>query len=475
MLTRRTFVTETLLASAAAATAARSALAAPLYRPVQEGADPVRVAVLGVRGRGRAHIAGFNHSPDARVVAICDPDESVITPAQRAVPDARYERDLRRIMDDDSIDAVSIATPNHWHSLAAIWALDAGKHVFVEKPVSQSLEDGRALVAAARRSGRVVQSGMQSRSHAATRDALEFVRQGGIGALRSVNGLCYKRRQSIGKVAAPTAPPDALDFDLWTGPAALGDVWRTSLHYDWHWVWNTGNGDIGNQGVHQLDIARWGAGIEGFPERVRSLGGRLGYDDDGETPNTQVVAYDCAGAPPIVFEVRGLVTPSYRGANIGVVFHGENGYVVSSSYSHVPVYDLDGTEVRAFEGGSEQDHYQNFLDAVKAGDPGRVNADARIGHVSAGWCHLANLSHRLGRERALASDLDTVGGLAGEEAVARMRLHLLENALPADQTVALGAELDVETVSGRVRGPFAEAAEALDHRAPRAGFELPRS
>ncbi|QDU85427.1 Alpha-N-acetylgalactosaminidase [Planctomycetes bacterium Pla163] len=473
MLTRRTFVTESLLASAAAAAAARTVFAAPVFGPVQEGADPVRVAVLGVRGRGRGHIAGFNRSPDARVVAICDPDEGVIAQAQRAVPDARYERDLRRIMDDDSIDAVSIATPNHWHSLAAIWALDAGKHVYVEKPVSQSLEDGRALVAAARRSGRVIQSGMQSRSHAATRDALAFVREGGIGALRSVNGLCYKRRQSIGKVAAPTAPPATLDFDLWTGPAALGDVWRTNLHYDWHWVWNTGNGDIGNQGVHQMDIARWGAGIDGFPRRVRSFGGRLGYDDDGETPNSQVVAFDCDEAPPIVFEVRGLVSPSYRGANTGVVFHGERGYVVSSSYNHVPVYDHDGVETRAFDGGSEQDHYQNFLDAVKAGDPARVNADAQVGHVSAGWCHLANLSHRLGSERALASDLDTVGGLAGEEAVARMRLHLVENALPADLSITLGAELEVDAVRGRVVGPLAEAAAALDHRAPRAGFELP--
>jgi len=473
MLTRRAFVTESLLASAALSAASSRAFAAP-FAPRRPSQDPVRVAVLGVRGRGRGHIAGFTNSPDAVVVALCDPDTGVIKEAQRAAPDARYERDLRRIMDDPSIDAVSIATPNHWHSLAAIWALQAGKHVFVEKPVSQNLEDGRALEAIQRRTGLVVQSGMQSRSHAATKDAMAFLRGGGIGRITRVNGLCYKRRQSIGKVSAPTAPPPTLDMDLWTGPAALEPVRRAELHYDWHWVWNTGNGDVGNQGVHQLDIARWGAGVDGFPRAVRSLGGRVGYDDDGETPNTQVVSYDCGDdAPDMVFEVRGLVTPPYRGAHIGVVFHGTDGYAVSSAYNRVPIFDRDGNEVRAFEGGSEYDHYQSFLDAVKANDPSKVTADARVGQVSAGWCHLGNLSHRLGEDFALSTDANAFDDLAGEEAAARMRLHLAQNELAAEVTVSRGVALEVDPDSGRCVGAHGEAAEALDHRAPREGFALP--
>ncbi|MEZ5978053.1 MAG: Gfo/Idh/MocA family oxidoreductase [Planctomycetota bacterium] len=469
-LTRRAFTHDALLAAAASAVVPATLFAASPAR--RKDGDPLRVAVLGVRGRGRAHIAGFTNSKDSVVTCICDPDEGVIEPAQMAVPEARYVKDLRRVMDDDRIDVVSIATPNHWHSLAAILALDAGKHVYVEKPVSQTLGDGLALVAAAARSGKVVQTGTQARSHPATREAIAWMRAGGLGRVLRATGLCYKRRESIGKVDGPQDPPATLDYDLWCGPAPLVPLRRASLHYDWHWSFDTGNGDIGNQGVHQVDIARWGLGVDGFPRSAVSVGGRFGYDDDGETPNTHVVHYDC-GDTELVFEVRGLVTEPYRGANIGVVFECEDGYLVSSAYNHVVAYDANGVEVRSFSGGSEQDHYQNFLDAVRAGDPGAVNADATCGHVSAGWCHLGNVSHRLGRTAAPHDAHDELGASdSSHTALARTLEHLAANQVATvgfEWTVGPEVRFDGE----RFTGASSERANALVQREARAPFVVP--
>jgi len=474
-LDRRRFLGDSLLA-AAAATALPSIGSgeAATRRPARSRSAPLRVGVIGVRGRGRAHVGAFKNSPDSQVVAICDPDEGVIGLAMKAVPEARYHRDVRAMLDDESIDAVSIATPNHWHSLAAVWALQAGKHVYVEKPVSHNVREGRAVVEAAKKYGKIVQHGTQARSTQATRGAMEWLRSGGLGAVRVARALCYKRRTSIGHVSAPVEPPPSCDYDLWTGPAEMRPLMRANLHYDWHWDFETGNGDIGNQGVHQMDIARWGLGRDSLPERIVAWGGRLGYADDGNTPNTQIALLDY-GDQQIVFEVRGLETSAYRGAKIGVVFHCEKGYLVSSSYGKVLAYNHDGEVVKTFQGGG--DHFQDFLDAVKSGRDGGQSAPALDGHLSAALCHLGNVSYRLGEPRELG-ELDAPFGEveAANEAIERSRDHLAENGVDlAAVPTRLGPTLRFDPISERFEGQHAVEANAHLTRPYRGPFVVPES
>jgi predicted dehydrogenase len=473
--TRRKFLGQSMLAAAATTVPwfAGCAQTRAVRAPRQYGpGDRVRVGVIGVRGRGRGHIGAFKSSPDAEVVAICDPDEAVVGPALSAVPKAVWHRDIRRMLDDPGIDAVSIATPNHWHSLAAIWALQAGKHVYVEKPISHNLHEGRQVVAAAKQYGGVLQHGTQARSHVATRDAMSWLHAGGLGRVSLARGLCYKRRGSIGKVDGPQQPPESLDYDLWTGPAEKQDLLRKNLHYDWHWIYNTGNGDIGNQGVHQLDIARWGLGVSGHPKVVSSFGGRLGYDDDGNTANTQVCLYDY-GDKQMIFEVRGLQTGAYRSAHVGVVFHGERGYLVSASYTKLTAYHPDGSVMKVFEGGGN--HFQAFLDAVKAGRPAAVPADAREGHLSAALAHLGNIAYRIGDERRL-SELEAPFGAseAGNESFARSLQHLHDNNLdPSETVIRISPALTFDAATERFVGEKAKAANALLRREPREHFSIP--
>ncbi len=467
-LTRRRFLGESLLA-AAAAVVARSPAAAG-GAPAVKSRDALRVAVIGVRGQGRAHVAAYRDLPDADVVAVCDPDESVIGPAMKAVPEAKYVKDIRKLLEDETIDAVSIAAPNHWHALAAVWALQAGKHVYVEKPISHGLAEGRAVIAAAAKYGRVVQHGTQARSHAACREALEWLRGGGLGVVSLATGLCYKPRESLGKCGGEQAPPATLDYDLWIGPAEMRPLRRKSLHYDWHWDFNTGNGDIGNQGVHQMDLARWGLGLDSFPRRAISLGGRLGYEDDGETPNTQICFYDW-GEKQIIFEVRGLNTAPFRGANIGTIFHGEGGWLVIQDYAKAVAFDAQGAPMRTFEGGG--DHFAGFVNAVQGG--GGNAAGARDGHLSSGLCHLGNISWRLGSARPLAALGRPFGDhAAGADALARFREHLLANGVAADAPIRLGPALDFDSVAEKFTGDRAGAAQALAALRGRGAFAFPK-
>lgn len=471
---RREFLEQAMLAGAAASvpTIAAPALGSTLSR--RSPNETIRVGVIGVRGRGRGHIAGFLRSPDSEVVAICDPDEGVIDLALEAAPNAKYHRDLRSMLDDPTIDAVSIAAPNHWHSLATIWALQAGKHVFVEKPISHNVFEGRQVVRAAEKYGKVVQHGTQSRSHKATREAIAWLQSGGLGRIKFARGLCYKRRESIGLSDGPIRPPASMDFNLWTGPAQIEAIRRPHLHYDWHWDFNTGNGDIGNQGPHQMDIARWGLGLDRLPNRVTSCGGRFGYVDAGETANTQIALFDYGDAT-IIFEVRGLPTPAYKNASIGTIFHCEHGYMVSASYAKVVAYDHDGNEVKTFTGGSEQAHYQNFLDAIKAGEPEAVHAPAIDGHRTSAMSHLANISWRLGTHVPLSfGDPDIAGSDIASEAFLRCREHLISNGIDASTTqVAMGPTLEFDTEAEQLTGEWALEANAMLTRPARPPFAVP--
>ena len=261
-------------------------------RKVLAANDTIRVAVVGLRGRGKEHISGFHKQPGVQVAALCDVDESVLR--ERA---GQYEtvsghsvkcyRDMRAVFDDKEIDVVSFATPNHWHSLGGIWAMQAGKHAYIEKPCSHNVWEGRQLVKAAREHNRLCQHGTQGRSSPAIREAIQKLREGVIGDVYMARGLCFKWRPSIGKAGGPQQIPAGVDYDLWCGPAPKKPLLRKNLHYDWHWEWDCGNGDMGNQGVHEMDMARWGLGV-GLPDRIQSMGGHFMFDDDQETPNTLI-------------------------------------------------------------------------------------------------------------------------------------------------------------------------------------------
>jgi len=391
------------VSAALAAGGAAAPLVADEPKPAAKPAGPnevVRVALVGVRGRGLEHLAGYAGLHDARITAICDADENVIGKAMRGVEiryggKPKYVQDIRRLLEDPEIDAVSIATPNHWHSLMSIWACQAGKHVYVEKPVSHNVVEGRRMVEAARKYDRVVQTGTQCRSNRGMVEAIDFIKKGNIGKVYMARGLCYRWRPSIGHKPVGDVPK-GLDFDLWTGPAALKPYNPNTTHYNWHWVWNTGNGDLGNQGIHQMDIARWGLGKQTFPNTVQSTGGRFAVDDDAETPNTQSVAMefdDCL----LQFEVRGLPTPSEAEAKVGVIFYGSTGVVAITSYTDWQSYR--GEKLEKGPGGrGGGDHFGNFVAAVKAGKRDTLAADIEEGHLSSAYCHLGNIAYKLGRK-----------------------------------------------------------------------------
>ncbi|WP_435011090.1 Gfo/Idh/MocA family protein [Tundrisphaera lichenicola] len=362
--------------------------------------DQLRVAIIGVRGRGMEHVAGYLKLKDARITTICDADRNVIGPATKAIETfqgsaPKYVQDLRKVFDDPEVDVVSIATPNHWHSLATIWACQAGKDVYVEKPVSHNIFEGRKMVEAARKYNKVVQTGTQCRSHQGIQDAIEFLQSGKLGKLYMAKGLCYKPRGSIGH--KPVGPvPEGLDYDLWTGPAELTPFNPNKLHYNWHWVWNTGNGDLGNQGIHQMDLARWGLGKREFPKTVMSSGGRYGYEDDGETPNTLTTAFEFDDAL-LQFEVRGLATNDEMGVRIGDLFYGSEGVLAITSYTDWQTFM--GPKYQKGPGGKGGgDHFNNFLQAVRTRDVRSLNADIEEGHLSSAYCHLGNIAYKLGRK-----------------------------------------------------------------------------
>jgi predicted dehydrogenase len=459
-LTRRKFLEESLFTATAALTAAN--LPAWAAASQQEGRgrkvganDVIRVAVIGVHGRGKDHVSGYAAMNDVAVAAICDVDSNVVGPAleiveKRGKPRPAVVQDLRRIMEDPSIDAVSIATCNHWHSLAGIWAMQHGKDVYVEKPVSHNVWEGRQLVEAARKHNRICQAGTQIRSMRGSQEAIDFIHGGGIGTVTLARGLCYKRRDSIGhKEDAPV--PSGVDYDVWLGPAPKRPFNPNRFHYQWHWNWDYGNGDLGNQGIHQMDVARWGLNKPGLPKSVLGLGGRFGYEDDGLTPNTELVFMDY-GDSHLIFEVRGLETSplkvkpgDQRGATVGNIFYGTNGYLILTSYTGGAAYDRDGKLVKTFEGGGN--HYRNFIDAMRSRKTEDLRGPILEGHLSSALCHLGNISYRLGSDQPFNSRSKAFGD--DQEAFATFKHfeeHLAANGVPVEgATYRLGKRLTVNS------------------------------
>jgi predicted dehydrogenase len=476
-LSRRDFLQSSAGLSALFAAGAVDTAPADAAQPQNNGGanERLNIAVIGVRGQGGGHVSGYAGRHNCVVTHICDVDSAVVGPRIQSAAKAQgfeptYVQDLRRIMDNRDIHAVSIATPNHWHALAAIWAMQAGKDVYVEKPVSHNVSEGRRMVEAARRYNRICQTGTQIRSQRGSIEAIEFLKSGKLGRIQVARGLCYKRRASIGRANGEQSIPDSINYDLWCGPAPRRPLSRLRLHYDWHWVWDTGNGDLGNQGIHQMDVARWGLGKTELARTSISVGGRFGYLDDGETANTQICTFDYGNAK-LIFEVRGLETPSYRNATVGNVFHCTEGILVFTSYSTAVALRPDGEVIRRFTGGG--DHFGNFIQAVRSRRREDLKADILEGHLSSALCHLANISYRLGRPTpfqprpGVYSDDE-----ASNETLARTEEHLRANMVPLDRTnLIVGRRLTLDPQSET----FVNDAEAnrLLTREYRKGFEVP--
>ena len=376
----------------------------------------LRLALIGCGGRGSSIAQDFARLRDVEFAYVCDPDNSrAASMVARLSNQPKPLVDFRAALEDKSVDAVVVATPDHWHSPAAIMATDAGKHVYVEKPCSHNIREGRLLVEAARRNQRLVQHGTQSRSHDLIVHAMRLLRNGVIGDVLMAKAWNVQRRSEIGRTQ-PGDPPDGVDFDLWIGPAPSVPFRSNCFHYTWHWWHNFGTGDMGNDGVHELDIARWGLGVEGHPTHVAAVAGKLSFDDDQEFPDTQYVAFNYPGAAgdsaqqrQLIFEMRLWSRYGLEGVDNGNAFYGQDGWMLLSKRGVLKVFDERN---RQREIPSElpklSSHFENFIDAIRGDD--RLRAEIEVGHRSSTLCHLGNIAARVGRSIEFDPKQETIRG-----------------------------------------------------------------
>jgi len=453
-LTRRSFLKKSAIGMGVVGLSARS------WSRVLGANEDIRMAVIGCNlpgGRGKDHINAWTKMEGVRLTAVCDVDTRVLDAwvSQLSAQGTTIEtyQDIRKLLESKNVDAISIATPNHWHALASVWGMQAGKDVYVEKPVSYDVWEGEQIVKAAQRYNKIVQAGTQSRSSTGIKEAVEWVQKGNLGKIKVSRGLCYKPRPSIGKTEGPQKVPATVNYDLWCGPAPLTPPRRGKFHYDWHWFWNYGAGDLGNQGIHEMDVARWFLGEKTLSPRILSIGGRLGYEDDAETPNTLITFHDYAAAP-LIMEVRGLpekagakAMDKYKGAGVGIIIECEGGYVQVTNYNEAFIFDKDGQQIQHFKGSVS--HFANFITAVRSRNESDLHAPIHGGHLSTSLCHTANISYRLGRQASPDAMREQIKGDA--EALLtfqRMGEHLAANNVDLEKTPAtLGAVLKMDPAS----------------------------
>lgn len=397
-----------LMTTAAVATTTSSMLAS--------ANDTVRIAVVGCGGRGMSHVNAWTSLPNVELVALCDPDQSHLDKYVKTIVDKGKKKpdtyaDVRKLLEDKNIDAISIASPNHWHALMTIWGAQAGKDIYVEKPCSHNIFEAQQMVHAARKYDRIVQMGSQSRSSVALKEAVQKMNEGELGEVYMTRALCFKRRDTIGK-APVSEVPAGVDYDLWTGPAPKRQFTKNRFHYNWHWMWDTGNGDLGNQGIHEVDISRWGLGVK-FPTKITAMGGKYTFDDDQETPNTinALLEFDVNGKKKLMaFDVRHWMTNHEAGIEegkkdrngkldpntIGNVFYGSKGYLAIDNYTKYQTWmGVDQTPGPSMNKGG--DHFANFIDAVRSRKRSDLNAEIEEGAASTICMHLANIAYRVGR------------------------------------------------------------------------------
>jgi predicted dehydrogenase len=472
-MNRRKFL-ETTLATAATITIAGTKSSAK----VMGANDRIRVAVAGLNGRGGAHVGAYKGMKDVEIAYLVDPDKrtykkhlDAITKASGGTP--KTLQDVRKALEDKELNAVSIATPNHWHALMTIWACEHGKDVYVEKPCSHNVHEGRIAVEMARKQKCIVQHGTQNRSWQAWADIAALVKSGKLGKLLVSRGLCYKdgtghtTRGDIGTKPAADPPAD-LDFNIWLGPAQEQPYHANLVHYRWHWFWDFGNGDIGNQGVHEMDKARWLIPGAKWPKAVISFGGRYANNDQGQTPNALVSIFDY-GDTLLIFETRGLKSPGYQKQWVGNVLHFEEGVVSNNRF--YPKGKGDGEPLPKVPSDEkiEGNHFANFIECVRSRDASKLHADIEVGHYSAGLCHLGNISYQLGTP----TDYDPkLGKLAGNEfatdALARMAEHLKDSGIKFDgKNLRVGRKLDFDARTERfVNDKEADALLTRNYRKP---------
>ena len=463
-LSRRLFLQETLLAAAASAGSSHLLLAGEPGKQSTSPNERLSVAVIGVRSRGGDHAKAFDSREDCFLSYICDADSAVGEKvAARFESKPKFVQDMRRIFDDKSVDIVSIATPNHWHSLAAIWAMQAGKDVYVEKPLSHNISEGRRMVQAARKYNRICQGGTQYRSSGSNHAAARYIREGKLGQIKLAHVCTYRPRASIGP-AGQYSPPPTVDYNLWAGPAPMElPVRRQSFHYDWHWFWDWGGGELANNSVHPVDAMRMVVDLRGLGRGVLSYGGRVGLDDGGETPSVQVTIHDF-GPITVVQEVRNLKTAApKRGSSLIV---GTEGYLSGSS-----VYDPDGKLVQKLSGPSE-DHFANFIQAVRSRKREDLNADVEEGHISTAVVHVANISQRLGKPASPGEIQKALEALQVNENVVEtfteIRQHLTDNGVDIEKTpLTLGPWIGIDSDKEKfIANATADALLTRDYRQP---------
>jgi predicted dehydrogenase len=473
-VSRRRFFHDSLILSSALASLAiePSATTAASHLPSSRLAnEEISHAVLGCRIRGKVHAREFAKLPNVRISYLCDPDRELAAQlADEIKKEFGYRpntvSDLREICIDENVHTVSIATPNHWHALAAIWAMQAGKDVYVEKPVCHTVVEGQRMVQAARKHNRICQAGTQNRSVGAHSEIVKCIAAGEIGNVDLARTIVYGPRGSIGKQDNYPQLPN-VDYNLWLGPANQATIQRPQLHYDWHWVWDTGNGELGNNNIHYIDLVRWMLDLKGLGDSVLSLGGRVGYIDAGETPNTQLV-FHRFGTRTIIQEVRGLKSNPYKLPG-GWIIEGEDGIIAGTS-----LFDREGKLIKTFV-GENQNHFENFITAVRQKDRTILTADIEEAATSSSLCHIGNISYRLGaqvsademREKLLQQDLPEACLTATDD----MLSHLQEHAVDYQQTpLTMGKRLIIDSETYSFIDPAANSLLTRQYRDP---FVLP--
>jgi predicted dehydrogenase len=481
-LTRRDFIRN--LSTAVGLVGLGPASYAATSSKIRGANNDIRIAIVGLRKKGIEHIDIFNQVPGVRIVALCDVDTKFLE-IEAANFKARNQKvtkyiDYRKLLDDKNIDAVIIATPDHWHALMTIWACQAGKDVYIEKPLSHNIWEGRKMVKAARKYKRIVQTGSQDRSDVGLIPLVEYIRQGNLGKVKLVRAISYNLRESIGRVNGPQPIPATVDYNLFQGPAPLVPLMRKNLHYDWHWFWDTGTGEVGNLGAHNIDESRWLIGQQNVAPRAISIAGRVGMDDDGQTPNTQITFFDYKPVP-IIYEVRGLrrrknlrARDHYIGTNFGMIVYCEGGYFAGGRGGGW-VYDNNRKKIKQFPGDGGYDHQANFIRAMKSRKISDLRADVLEGHVSATLCHMANISYRLGRKESVEKIRQVVAtNDIMAEAFDRCLKHLKANEVDIQkEPLTIGPYLTFDQKREEFTGEFSNLANMLVRRNYREPFVVP--
>ena len=486
-ISRRNFLKRSISATAGSCLALSSQSS---LMPSARGANnEIRVAVAGIRSRGGAHIKNFQKLDGVKVVALCDPDSKVLGDWVGQFKDKYGSTvtgyaDIRELLDRKDIDALVIAAPNHWHSLMTVYACQAGKHVYVEKPVSHSIEEGRKMVNAARKYNRIVQAGMQHRSCPSVQEAARDIKAGKYGKVLWVHCSKLGARATIGKVTTPQPVPANIDYNLWAGPAPMTPVMRKQFHYDWHWQWNWGDGEMANWGIHYIDDFRHILGWDDVPTKMVAVGNRFAWDDNGETPNMHFALFDYDGLP-VVVDIRNLPNPKQRGGKSGALYLGSRGgnYIqceagsIRISRGGGWFYDNDGKRAYQYKGTGGSGHDQNFIDCLRSGRKQDLAADIEVGHLGTAVCHQANVAWRAGAEASLDEVRESVK--SHEDALNTLNAMLEQldgNGVdPAKDKFVLGPALTYDRKTERFVGANAQKANKYVTCSYREPFVMPKN